>query len=187
MANAETLAAVWTRLTQSWRSYIAALCPTDQSKAAFLSDIADLPDAELSETALREARTRQQLFPNDNLAAILRAGAETLVAEKARMAAKAKGERKHQIALEELQREKKLLGAAGLMVGLKPPTMSFRDSIRDVKFALDEEPDPLLRAQAMVGSMDHSMDERLRESILRLITRAKEKRQRRAGGQVMEP
>lgn len=178
MASQKTLQACWDRLKQSFRQYMAAQYPGGEDgepKALFLGDLAKLPDAELIEAVGIESK-RPGLFPNDNLAGILLATTERLVEDHRKAQAKAEGERKHQAALEGLAREKLLLAAAGSTLGAKPESMSFRDWLRDKRAAIESEPDPLLRAGEIVGSMEHEMDPRLREAIIGCITKAAERR-----------
>lgn len=174
MATRETLEAVWDRLVQSFRQYMAAQYPTDQARALFLADLVDLPDADLV-AAIQAEKHRPGLFPNDNLAGILRDAAKRIGEEHAKSAARAEGERKHQLALEEIKRERAALYLAGSTLDQKPDEMSFSAWLDQNAALLTSTDDPLEVAMRMVGGK-HSMDERLRQSLMNCINLARDRR-----------
>lgn len=103
MAKAETLANVWGIIRSSWPTWCRDLEQDPDGRRVFLGRLADLPDFELVSVALQTANTRETLFPNDNLLAILRNACLKLAAENARARERAANEAEHnRILLEDL-------------------------------------------------------------------------------------
>jgi hypothetical protein len=101
MAAPKTMTRVWTLLDARWGLMLGQLYPEGFRKDDFLLSLADLEDGDLLRAVDVIRKTRETLYPHDNLVAIIRNAAGE--ARKERLAAEREAEDQARMDLREIE------------------------------------------------------------------------------------